>query len=355
MLPLVDLHHHFVPAGVMSSLRRLAGGGHRLVDERLSMTLSPDLSDLDAHLEAMAAAGVGRAVLSYSGLSVLGGDVCAAINDGVAAACETEPDRFAGAAHVDPAAPEPAARELERCVAELGFPVAAIPCSGPGWSLDSPALHPLWERAAALGLPVVLHPALKPAGATTDYGIERCCARPADTVEAVVRILNHVLAHWPELRFVAPHLGGGAVFLKGRIAGFFRAEPLRTGAAYRGRTAGERRGTLDETAFAERWDRLCFDTAGTSAWSPPVEFAARTAGADHLVFGSDYPLEAHSPSTYAECAQMVRDLPLTGAERAAIAQGTAASLGVAPGAGAAPPGGAARTAARSPVAGSTPS
>lgn len=292
------------------------------------MTLSPALGDVDAHLEAMTAAGVERAVLAYSGLSVLGHDVCTALNDAVAAVCAATPGRFAGAAHVDPADPERAVDELERCAAELGFPVVALPCSGPGWALDAPTLGPMWDRIEDIGAPVALHPALLPGRSSTDYGIERCCARPADTVEAVVRVLNHVLAHWPSLRFVVPHLGGGSVFLKGRIAAFFRAEPLRAGSHYRGRTAGERRGSADETAFADRWANLYFDTAGTSGWSPPIEFAVQVVGADHLAFGSDYPLESHSPATYVELADMVRRLPLAHGERTAIAHGTADTLGV---------------------------
>lgn len=311
---------------MLDDFGRRAARADRLVHGDISMTLSPALAVVDAHLTGMTAAGVEGAVLAYAGLSVLGADVFKTLNNAVAAVCAATRGRFAGTAHVDPANPEPPVDERERCAADLGLPVA-LPCSGPEWSLDAPTFAPTRDRIEEIGAPVVLHPALLPGRSSTDYGVERRCARPADTVEAVVCVLNRVPTHWASLRFVVPHLGGGSVFLKGRIAAFFWAEPLRASSDYRGRTASECRGSTEDSTFAERWARQ-FDTAGTSGWAPPIEFAAQVMGADHLVFGTDYPLEAHTGSTYLELAEKVRRLPLADAERTSIAHGTAGTLGV---------------------------
>ena len=319
----IDMHHHFLPEVVVDRLRRMAGGAPRLVDERISITLSPLLADVDAHLDAMTAAGVATALLTYSGVSVLGPEVCRDLNDGLAAVEAGHPDRFRAAAHVDPADPA-AADELERCVSELGFGVVALPCSAPGITLDSPSLDPLWSVVAERDLPVVLHPAMLPKGASVDYGLERSCARPFDTTEAAVRLICGVLPRHPTLRVVLPHCGGTAVFLKGRLSMFFGRPGEPTPSMPRTRSEQRREGL--DAVFGALWSRLWFDTAGTGGWEEVVAFTASVVGTDRLMFGSDFPLESHSAATMEELVAMVAGLPLAEADRAAIARGTAADL-----------------------------
>lgn len=317
------MHHHFLPEAVLERLRARAGGAPRLVDDRISITLSPLLGDCAAHIDAMDSAGVDTALLTYSGVSVLGADICRELNDGLASVEKAHPGRFRGAAHVDPDDRD-APDEIWRCVTELGFGIAALPCSTPHTALDSESLLPLWDAVVELDIPVILHPALLPAGSSTDHGLERSCARPFDTTVAAVRLLCGVLPRYPSLRLVLPHCGGTSIFLKGRISMFFArpGEPPPT----LPRTVSEQRRDGTEAAFAELWSRLWFDTAGTGGWSPAVEFAASQVGADRLVFGSDFPLESHSGETLAELVGMIENLPFGATERQAIAGGTAAAL-----------------------------
>lgn len=321
--PRIDVHHHFLPERVMERLREKAGGAPRLVDDRISMTLSPLLSDVQSHLDCMDAAGVDTAVLTYSGVSVLGADYCRDINDGLAEVSAKYPGRLRGTAHVDlddPAAPD----ELARCVTDLGFAAAALPCSTPATALDSPSLDRLWSVVADLDIPVILHPALLPTGASTEYGLERSCARPFDTTVAAVRLVCGVLPRFPSLRFVLPHCGGTAIGLKGRLAMFFNApgEPPRS----LPRTQREQRSEGLDSVFEKVWSRLWFDTAGTGGWAPVVSFAASVVGVDRLMFGSDFPLESHSPETVSELVEMIDNLDLPDADRAAISGGTALRL-----------------------------
>jgi|GEM_PF-204735 len=322
-LRVVDVHHHYLPPEVLSTLRARAGGAPRLVDERISITLSPLLADADAHLEAMDAAGVDMALLTYSGVSVLGMGVCAALNDGLGALAAARPDRFVGAAHVDL---DDASRvdELERCVRDLGFRVVALPCSTPERALDDPSLEGFWEAVEGLDLPVVLHPAMLPAGAPTDYGLERSCGRPFDTTLAAVRLLCGVLPRHPGLRVVLPHCGGAAAFLKGRIQMFFGPPGSPTPSMPRTVREQRRDGTAD--VFDSLWSRLWFDTAGTGGWSPAVGFAAAVVGPDRLMWGSDFPLESHSAETLAELVGVVDALEVDERSRAMVAGGTARAL-----------------------------
>lgn len=321
--PVVDVHHHYLPPQVLADLESRAGGAPRLVNERISITLHPMLADVDAHLEAMDAAGVDTAVLTYSGVSVLGKGVCTALNDGLASVEAAHRGRFVGAAHVD-LDDESAVAELERCVRDLGFRLLALPCSTPERTLDDASLEPVWEAAEGLDLPVVLHPAMLPTGASTDYGLERSCARPFDTTTAAVRLLSGVLPRHPGLRVVLPHCGGTAIFLKGRLQMFFG----RPGGPPPSlpRTVRERRLDGVDDDFAARWAQLWFDTAGTGGWSPAVAFAAAVAGTDRLMWGSDFPLESHSAATLRELVSVVDGLALDEDQRVAIRGANACDL-----------------------------
>lgn len=321
---LIDVHHHFVPEAVHARLRHMAGGSARLVNDQISITLPANLCDAEAHLEAMDAAGIATAVLTYSGLSVLGRELCRALNQGFAELAARFPGRFVGAAHVDlrdPGAPG----ELERAAGEHGFAAVALPCSSGDLVLDDASLDPLWEAVDRLATPVILHPALRPRGATTDHGLERSCARPFDTTMAAVRLVSSVLPRYPGLRFVLPHCGGTAVFLKGRLLMFF-AHPAEPGARSLPRTRREQVADGVDAAFEASWTRLYFDTAGTGAWAPAVAFTAAVVGSDRLMFGSDFPLESHSPETLCELVGMLGSLDVTEEDRRAIAAGTARTL-----------------------------
>jgi predicted TIM-barrel fold metal-dependent hydrolase len=319
----IDLHHHFLPGSVLAELQQMAGGKPRLVNDRISITLNPDIADLDAHLRAMDHAGVDVAVLTQSGVSVLGPATCRSLNDGLAEVAERYPDRIVACAHVD-LEDEGAVEELDRCVESLGYRIVALPCSTPTLDLDDPSLDPLWARLDVLALPVILHPAQLPRGASLDYGLERSCARPFDTTIAAVRLMGGVLGRYPGLRFVLPHCGGTAVVLRGRLAMFFTApgdEPRSLP-----RTLNEQRHDGADVVFDELWSMLYFDTAGTGAWAPAVEFTVSVVGADHMVFGTDFPLEAHSPETMRELVEMLSHLDLPEESKDAIAHRSAQSL-----------------------------
>lgn len=322
-MTVVDVHHHLLPEELVRHLRARAGGASRLVDDRISITLSPLLADVEAHLAAMDGAGVDLALLTYSGVSVLGADVCRRLNEGLAEVEAAHPSRFRAAAHVDledPGAPD----ALARCVDDLRPAAVALPTSTPGRTLDDPALDPLWSAVVELDLPVVLHPALLPGGAPTEHGLERSCARPHDTTLAAARLLAVVLPRHPGLRIVLPHCGGTAVLLKGRLAMFAAApgEPVPS----LPRTVAEQRAAGVTDAFEQGWSRFWFDTAGTGGWSPAVAFTASVVGPDRLLFGSDFPLESHSAATLSELVAMVDGLPLPAFTRAAVVGGNALGL-----------------------------
>ncbi|HLY65569.1 MAG TPA: amidohydrolase family protein, partial [Chloroflexota bacterium] len=198
-----------------------AGGARRLVNDRISISLTDDLYSVEAHLAAMDQAGVDTAILTYSGVSTLGMGTCRQLNDSFADLQQAHKPRLYGSAHVPLTDPENAPAELERAIRDLGLAAIALPTSDRGAALDMPALGPLWHKITELDKPIILHPALLPDGASTDWSMERSCSRPFDTTLAAVRIMNGVFPEFPNLRFVLPHTGGTSIFLRGRISMFF--------------------------------------------------------------------------------------------------------------------------------------
>ncbi|NED81706.1 amidohydrolase family protein, partial [Streptomyces sp. SID11233] len=72
------------------------------------------------------------------------------------------PDRFAAFASLPTAAPEAAVAELDRAVNDLGFVGTMIFGRTEGEFLDAPRFEPILAKAAALNVPVFLHPGVPP-------------------------------------------------------------------------------------------------------------------------------------------------------------------------------------------------
>lgn len=134
------------------------------------------LADLGAsRIADMDAARISKQVISWAGpgADLLTPDEgvpwCRAVNAALAAAIAVYPGPYAGFAHLPVTAPEAAADELSRCVAELGFMGAMINGTTDGRFLDHPSFEPLLVRAAQLDVPIYLHPNLPPPAVIAAY------------------------------------------------------------------------------------------------------------------------------------------------------------------------------------------
>jgi predicted TIM-barrel fold metal-dependent hydrolase len=118
-------------------------------------------------------------------------------NDYIAAVVRSDPDVFIGFASVNPnyRGPKAAVRELERAVGELGLSGLKLYPMYQDWSPADPVIaFPVFEKAAELGIPVLIHQA----GSTrVDARMEY--ARPA--------LLDPVGRHFPDLRVIIAHCG----------------------------------------------------------------------------------------------------------------------------------------------------
>ncbi|MGZ5896428.1 MAG: amidohydrolase family protein, partial [Xanthobacteraceae bacterium] len=132
---------------------------------RASSPLIKRMEDLGAQrIQEMDDAGIDLQVISHGppGSQGLREDVAvawtSAANDRLHAAIQKYPTRFAGFASLPTVHPRAAADELERAV-NLGFKGGMLHSLTEGPFLDDKRYWPIFERAAALGVPLYIHPA----------------------------------------------------------------------------------------------------------------------------------------------------------------------------------------------------
>ena len=158
--PIIAIEEHYWDRELTKHYTGLEAGRGGAMDERLY-----DLGAL--RLKEMDEAGIDVQVLSHGAPSLqrLAAPVAIPLarkaNDRLHEVVRQHPDRFAAFAQLPSDDPKAAADELERTVARLGFKGAMLHgLTQKGEFLDLRRFWPIYERAAALDVPVYLHPAV---------------------------------------------------------------------------------------------------------------------------------------------------------------------------------------------------
>jgi aminocarboxymuconate-semialdehyde decarboxylase len=204
-----------------------------------------------------------------------------------------------------------AARDLAEAVTGAGMTGLVLSTNPAGvGGLADPALEELWETAAGLGVPVVLHPPTDgPARAlpgSAEFGNTFC--RLVDTTFAVTELLlSGVLDRHPGLRLVIVHGGGFLPYQSMRLDGGHRADALARYAIERDRPS-------------DYLPDLFFDTVAMRPEA--IRFLADAAGTGRVLLGSDYPFPLGDPDP----AGTVRAARLGEAATASVLGGNAARL-----------------------------
>jgi len=283
------------------------------------------LADIsDARVAEMDAAGLDMQVLSLNAPGVEQADPEEAIavardaNDLLAAAVRKHPKHFAGFASLPVGAPDQAALELERCARQLGFKGANINGHNRGRYLDDPFYAPILERAEALGVPIYLHPTMPPpAVMQASYGgfhpaATFMIAGPGwgwhiETAMHIMRmILGGVFDRFPKLQVVIGHMGEALPFMMPRIEA--QAAMLPPPAR-------------PKRPLGDYLRQNLHYTFGGFNYASTFQVLLSTVGAGRIMFSVDYPY-----GSMAAAREFLEKLPVSDAERAAIAHSNAEKL-----------------------------
>ncbi len=265
---------------------------------------------------AMIAAGIDMQLLLLSapGVQIFesgeGRDLAALANDRIAALQKSDPRRYAALATIAPQDPAGAARELERAVRSLGLKGALINSHTRGEYLDDRKFWPIFEAAAALDVPIYIHPR-DPSPAMLAPYRDHALPGPiwgfaAETgLHALRLIMAGVFDTFPGLRIALGHLGEGLPFFIDRVDIRYRVDgsPART------------KLRLRPSDYLKR--NFVLTTSGMN-YGPSVRQAIDVMGAANILFAADWPYEDATAATAAFDA-----IPMGKRERTMIYQSNA--------------------------------
>jgi predicted TIM-barrel fold metal-dependent hydrolase len=188
------------------------------------------LDDLGAlRIAAMDEAGIDLQVISENNPATQNLDaetsvkLARASNDVLYEAVRAHPDRFAGFATLPTPDAKAAANELERAVTKLDFKGAMIMGLTHGRFMDDKQFRPIFERAAALDVPVYIHPTPPVAAVQEAYFKEYPALAVAplgftlETLTHTVRlVVSGLFDEFPTLKIIVGHLGEAAPYLMWR-------------------------------------------------------------------------------------------------------------------------------------------
>src|SRR5450432_2548216 len=206
---LIDFHSHYCdPAWYASPPTQLPAAIARIW---------PLLTDIEAQLAVLDTAGIETKVLTAPPNMVatpgqsLPLSLIERINDRFAELIARYPRRLLGLATIDAFQGESAAREITRAVRTLGLRGICVDCAQGDRFLDVPEAFPTFETAAALGIPVFVHP-VSPSGLTERFaplghtGV--LLARGTEDAASLLALLRSgIFDRLPELKIVFPMIG----------------------------------------------------------------------------------------------------------------------------------------------------
>lgn len=289
-LRIVDFHNHFVGpsfalttlAGVPQAQRAFWENVNRQMSDRAALISSIDGSGIDARVISTPMEFLADAD------GAVAPDTVPRINDALAELVGQYPGRLHGLATVDAFSGEAGARELTRAVKELGLRGVFVESAKGGLLPDASEARPTFAAAAALGVPVFLHPIEDPQlyERFKKYGRlgVRLTRGTINTAAIFALLESGMFEEMPNLRVVVTALALGGLLLAGSV--------------------GDGSRLRKDTPPASR-RHVYVDTTGLHP--AVVRTAIDLLGADHVLFGSDWPIvmEAAVPermqATFAAC------------------------------------------------------
>jgi aminocarboxymuconate-semialdehyde decarboxylase len=238
--------------------------------------------DLDKRIAAMDAQGVAMHAMSIPPPYAFARDgdllikLARAYNDGAAEAHRAYPNRLVGLATLPVHDPAAAITELERAARLPGIRGIGLGTRFADRNLSERDYFPLYERIAAMRLPIFLHYAplcvIGLGDRLSQYHLANLIGNTTETAIAAAHLIfGGVLDAFPTLEICLPHSGGTLPILFGR---FDRGHETRPECRHLPRPPSEylRRFSYDTVCHSPRILKFLLDLVGT----------------DRVVLGSDY-------------------------------------------------------------------
>ena len=235
-----------------------------------------------------------------------------ACNDLIKRVCDLYPQNFVGVCQLpqSPAAPPVhSARELERCVTELGFIGCNLNPDPSGGHWTSPPLtdrhwYPLYEKMVELDVPAMVHVS---SSCNACFHATGAHYINADTTAFMQFITSNLFVDFPTLKFIIPHGGGAVPYHWGR---------------YRGLVQDMKRPTLEDYVMKN----VFFDTCVYH--QPGIELLLKVVPTDSILFGSEMVgavrgIDPRTGQYYDDTKRYLDALPLSGVDREKIFSGNA--------------------------------
>ncbi len=201
------------------------------------------------------------------------------VNDSLAMVVERYGGRFIGVGEVPVLAGGEALDEMDRAVNHLGLRAVQLYTHIGGVTLDSPILHPVYERASRWRIPILIHPTNPMLGEyrryERDYLLHYLYGWPYETTLALSRmVFSGLMDKFPDLMLITHHLGGMIPF-------------------YMGRTQLYEQEVLDESSRlrkpVDEYFRTMFHDTAIYGHKPALRCGLEVFGPEHIIFATDYP------------------------------------------------------------------
>jgi predicted TIM-barrel fold metal-dependent hydrolase len=274
-----DVHQHIITKQYLSALERIGIEG-------TSGLHFPEWSE-ELALGVLDRQHIQTAILSISSPGVYFGNKKAAgrlareVNDNFCELVGRHPGRFGALGHLPLPDVDAALLELERLVNELKLDGVILLSSVGGQYLGDAAFEELFAELNRLSMVVFIHPTLLLSAPRAQLDLpEFMLEAPFDTTRAVANLVySGTLERYPDIRFILAHAGGTIPFLEWRMSIAAEIDPRL-------------KDKLPHSA-SHYLRKLYFDTA-MSPSAPALAALKEFVGANHILFGSDWPMVSES-------------------------------------------------------------
>ena len=274
---------------------------------------------LEKQLADMDKAGIEKAVLKLSCQQEwMSLDMCRMFNDGMAEHVKQSGGRMAGLGVVPPQGTPAVFREIDRCLDELHFGGLQLSAHYGNLYLDDGMFASFFAYLNKRGATCYVHHTPVPVqydSLIAYTNLRRSYGRCIDQATAVGReLFSGFFTKYPNVKLVHSMLGGG----------FFAYTSLWFPKKPKVKEAVSRFRDDNELVVEQLKNNIYFEMSHAQPWGKAqLECAVQALGADHILFGTSYPVR---PVWLLEGADFVRGLDISEEEKELILHGNAERL-----------------------------